>query len=236
MNIILDAIIFLLAVVFIVDGFKRGAVRSILDIVGFIIVLLVASSLSTFLADIIFNSFVRESMLNQINQSLSNSVGQDAGVRIHEVFNSLPSFISNTIKFYGVSEETLASSVPFSSANAAEEIIKSIAPVIIRLIKTVVFAVLFAILISLFKVFSRTLNRLFKIPVLKQVNELLGVVCGTLKCAILVFIICWLIRIFIPMLDNSPKIFSQENIDATILFKNIYYNNPLYTLLWNFKV
>ena len=229
MAIILDIILVALVVIFILDGFKRGAVRSLVDILGYVVVLIVTLWLSAFIADLIFNSFIKPPLIANVNESLVNTAQQDASSKASSLFASLPGFVSNTLKFYGVSEDSIGLAVQLSSENAAEEFVEYISPIFISLLKTVGFSVLFVLLMSVFKVFSRTLVRIFRWPLLRQINELLGAVCGALKCAILILVVCLILRIMIPTMDNVPKIFSQDTIDSTIIFKNIYYNNPLYT-------
>lgn len=236
MGIILDIILVLLLAIFLYDGFKRGAVKSFIDIVGYVVVLTLTSWLAGIVADAIFTTFVWPHVLNEINQALQSSAGSDPASQVTTLLNSLPSFVSNTLKFYGVTQEYLISAAQSSSNNIAEDIMKSISPVFINLIKTVAFSTLLVVLTSIFKVFSRTLNRIFNLPILKQINKLLGLVCGALKCVIIIFITCYIIQIVIPMMSNTPEILSQSSIDSTIIFKNIYYNNPLNSIIENFTI
>ncbi len=236
MAIILDVILVVLAAIFIFDGFKRGAVRSLVDILGYVVVLALASWLSAFVADLVFNSFMKPSLITTVNESLVNTAQQDVNSKAIDLFNSLPGFVSNTLRFYGVSENTLGSAVQLSSENAAEEVVGYLSPIFINLLKTLGFSVLFVSLMTIFKVFSRTLVRIFRLPLLKQVNELLGIVCGALKCAILVLVVCLILRMTIPAMNNVPEILSQDTIDSTIIFKNVYYNNPLYTWVQGLSV
>ncbi len=236
MGIILDIILVLLLAIFLYDGFKRGAVKSLIDIVGYVVVLTLTSWLAGIVADAVFTTFVWPHVLSEINQALQSSAGSDPASQVTTLLNSLPSFVSNTLKFYGVTQEYLISAAQSSSNNIAEDIMKSISPVFINLIKTVAFSTLLVVLTSIFKVFSRTLNRVFNLPILKQINKLLGLVCGALKCVIIIFITCYIIQIVIPMMSNTPEILSQSSIDSTIIFKNIYYNNPLNSIIENFTI
>ena len=236
MGIILDIVLVLLLAIFLYDGFKRGAVKSLIDIVGYVVVLTLTSWLAGILADAIFTTFVQPHVLNEINQALQSSTGSDPASQVSTLFNTLPSFVTNTLNFYGVTQEHLVSAARASSNNIAEDIMKSISPVFINLIKTVAFSTLIVVLTSVFKVFSRTLNRVFNLPILKQINKLLGLVCGALKCVIIIFIVCYIIQIVLPMMSNTPEILSQNSIDSTIIFKNIYYNNPLNSIIENFTI
>ena len=236
MGIILDIILVLLLAIFLYDGFKRGAVKSIIDIVGYVVVLMLTSWLAGILADAVFATFVQPSVLNEINQALQNSAGSDPASQVSTLFKTLPSFVTNTLKFYGVTQEYVTSTIQSSSNNISEDIMQSISPIFINLIKTVAFSTLFIVLTSIFKVFSRTLNRIFNLPILKQINKLLGLVCGALKCVIIIFIACYIMQIILPMMNNTPEILSKSSIDSTIIFKNIYYNNPLNSIIENFII
>lgn len=231
LGILLDGIVILLFIIFVYDGFKRGVVKSAIDLIGALIALFLSYYMATQFSQIIFDSFIRQNLIESISKALNETSGKDVNTQVEAIFLSLPKYISNTLGFYGVTPHTINTTISSSVGNATEQVLSNISPVVINLIRSVLVSVLFVLLLSLVGVISRALNRAFRLPLLKQINEIAGAVFGVLKCVIILLVITLVLRVFIPTLSNVPDILSESTIDSTYIFKFIYNNNPLYSLL-----
>ena len=101
----------------------------------------------------------------------------------------------------------------------------------------VVVTVLFVVLEVLVHLAAALLDRLFRLPVLRQVNSLLGGVFGFCKGAVVVLLACAVLRLALPV--SIPQKPSQEwqKMGFSRIYQAISAHNPLYTLLqtnfWN---
>ena len=70
------------------------------------------------------------------------------------------------------------------------------------------------------------LDLVAKLPVLRQLNHLLGGICGALKGAAVILLVLAVLRVALPM-GKTPGLLSQRNLEQSVLFGTIYENNPL---------
>lgn len=100
-----------------------------------------------------------------------------------------------------------------------------------------VVAVLFVGLEILVHLAAALLNRLFRLPVLRQVNSLLGGVLGFCKGGVVVLLACAVLRLALPV--SIPLEPSQEwqKVGYSRIYRTVSAHNPLYTMLrtnfWN---
>jgi len=92
------------------------------------------------------------------------------------------------------------------------------------------FVLLFILLVIIIKIIGITLNMIFKLPILKGINQLGGFIMGFVISNILIFAFMALIILLNPMnLDFGLKeIINQSRLGA------FYYNNNLLFVLLNY--
>ncbi len=97
------------------------------------------------------------------------------------------------------------------------------------IIKTISMVIIFVVLQLLVQIVSRALDTVFKLPVLHQVNSLLGGVFGLLKGALVVFLICAVLQLALPVITAKyPN--SDQDIGRSNIYKYLYVHNPVYLL------
>ncbi len=231
MAIWLDAGILILALLFIFVGFHRGVVKSLIELIGTVGAVVAAVLLASMIAPAIFNTFIRPPMVEQIQGAIDNTVGQDIAARVQQVLEALPQFLSQSLAGYGMSTDQIGEAMMGSTDNAAGAVADLFAPAVTDLIQTVLMLILFLLLLILVRLLAKGVDRIFGLPVLRQLNAVLGAVFGLFKCAVFVLIVCAVLRVVLPMFPTVPEIFSQETIQSSLLFQYLYDNNPVYSLL-----
>ena len=81
----------------------------------------------------------------------------------------------------------------------------------IPMAKIAVFVLLFFVVFILLKWIIAVIDKIFKLPVLKQVNVLLGIAVGMICAAAAVIIICMLLRISSDVVYNSEYVSAIEH-------------------------
>ena len=106
------------------------------------------------------------------------------------------------------------------------------------IVKIIAAAVLFAVLEALVQILARVLDTLFRLPVLRQINSLLGGLLGLLKGGVVVLLICAALQlILLPagLWKNTPK--AWKEISNSRIYQYATAHNPIYPLLkthlWN---
>lgn len=101
----------------------------------------------------------------------------------------------------------------------------------------VIVVLLFVILEVLVHVLAVLLDRLFRLPVLKQVNSLLGGVFGFCKGAVVVLFACAVLRLALPGFIPLKPSQEWQKMGLSRIYQTVSVHNPLYTMLqtnfWN---
>ncbi len=95
-------------------------------------------------------------------------------------------------------------------------------PNCVIVIRTAAFVLIYAIVFAIMKFIASASKLIDKIPVVGDINSLLGGIAGAVEGILIVFIFCLVARLAVSMLDGNAMIFNQETIDKTFVFKHIY--------------
>lgn len=233
MWILLDISILVLLIIFVVSSYKAGIVRSLLRLIGTIVAIVLSAYMASIIAQFVYDQFIRSSILDQVRIFINEYVTNDISSKPVNSLNGMSEFILRSLMFYGYDEHTIKEIINDSTLNAANEITNMISPMIINSIRTIVMIILFILFNTIIRFLIRSLGAVCRLPIIKQVDSILGAILGAINFLIIVMIIMLLIRIFVPMMKDEPKIFSSVTIDSTYIFKHLYYNNPLYEIFEN---
>lgn len=169
-----DLILLAVLIVFVVSGFRRGFVRSLLELAGYLLALVASAAYSGILAEKL---------------------------------------------------------VPLVSK------VKQVDPlgrVVIRILSAVLIFVVLQVLVHLL---AAVADGLFRLPVLHQVNALLGGVLGFAKGCLVLLLVCTVTRIFLPAAEAVKPGGSVQQIGGSRIYQYTYAHNPVYALfqtdLWS---
>jgi membrane protein required for colicin V production len=96
-----------------------------------------------------------------------------------------------------------------------------------RVLATVI---LFALLQIVVHFLANALDALFRIPVLHQINALLGGVLGLLKGVVVVFLLCAALQLTLPLITEKYPHITQEELSKSYIYQYTYANNPVYNM------
>lgn len=148
-------------------------------------------------------------------------------------FNSFAVIISDYIPSAQSSSSTSSVTVSFARrlvlgmletrTTVIDTVMQSfIRPNCIIVIRTVSFALIYAIVFAILKVIASASKLIEKIPVIGDLNSLLGGAAGVIEGLVIVFLLCLAVRLAVTLTDGSAIMFNQETIDNTFIFKRIY--------------
>lgn len=206
-------IIAIFALLFMID-FKRGIAITILNIAGVALTGFLAYHISAFLASWVYTAFVQQTLITNLQQMIDT---QGINAAIANSFSALPDWAMGMMGFFLSLFGTDASiytndfQIPNQTATTVSVSVEQlIQPIITGFFQMVIGAVISIIVFILIKLLVNKLAKVFKIPVVKQVNQLLGGVFGLVEAAILVFfavnIYSGVLELSNPEMLNSPMI------------------------------
>lgn len=210
-------IIAVFALLFFID-FKRGIAITILNVAGVALTGFLAYHISNFLASWVYTAFVQQTLTTNLQQMIDT---QGINSAIANSFSALPNWVMGMLGFF-LSIFGLDSSVytnDFQVLNSAAAAVSTsvenlIQPVITGMFRLVIGVVISIIIFIIIKILVKKLARVFKIPVVKQINKLLGGVLGLAEAAILVF---FAVNIFSGVLEfSNPEMLNNPMISGTV--------------------
>lgn len=210
-------IIAVFALLFFID-FKRGIAITILNVAGVALTGFLAYHISNFLASWVYTAFVQQTLTTNLQQMIDT---QGINSAIANSFSALPNWVMGMLGFF-LSIFGLDSSVytnDFQVSNSAAAAVSTsvenlIQPVITGMFRLVIGVVISIIIFIIIKILVKKLARVFKIPVVKQINKFLGGVLGLAEAAILVF---FAVNIFSGVLEfSNPEMLNKPMISGAV--------------------
>lgn len=203
MGIILDLIIVAIIVVTAINCAKQGFVKTVIEVVGFLLAVYLSFTFSTPVANFVYDKAVSPTVMTAIEQGIEDTTA-DATKSVYE---NLPEFIKNSLEIFGVSDEELTSYVNSSldggGASVAETVSeKVVEPIIVSVVKTLVSVILFVVLMFVVRILAKMLNKLFSFSVVGTLNRVLGGMLGAVKGVIFAAVFC-AVAIFVGALAGG---------------------------------
>ena len=229
MGILFDVVLIAVALLFLIRGWKKGAVKTLISFLGTIAAVVAAFVLGFILADTVYNLFFENRLLKAITDGLANSVGIPLTEQISGLLETLPGWLAGLLQNTD-SLEKLNEVLVTDSQNTAQLLLDSVVrPVVIALIRVILTLILLVVFQILVKILAKTGDKIASLPLLTQINSLAGILIGAIKGAFFILLALSVIRLTIG-LKEEPKVFTEENISASFVFEALYENNPLYEL------
>lgn len=223
---IADIIIIIIAVLFLLLGIKRGAARTLLNLAAVGAGAVIAHFLASRIAEAVYTGFFRQTVLNNLESAVAQKGAQFAA---QNSIDALPDQLRAITGFFtgmfGVKPEDIQGRL-VPSSNVTGEIVRSIEQPLAQFcigVLTVLFTIiLFFVLVMIFKLLIRLILGFFEIPVIRQVNKILGAIIGAAEGLIFalfsVNIVYFILSYANPLLLENKNVFGSL-FNALAIFK-----------------
>lgn len=226
MSIILDLIVLAIIVLAIIISACKGFVRTLIEIVGFIAVLILATTASKPLANFTYDKFIEPNVVSAVSDSVASTgagmTSKVSTVQIDNAVEKMPEAVKNLIgtetveKFTSTLNENVQSGAQTAAEQASQNVIK---PLVANILSLLYAFVIFTILIFVVMILAKVLNKAVSFSIMDKINRILGGCVGAAKGIIVSILFCSVIAAVIALLPNGFWFFTAENIEATVLFK-----------------
>ena len=220
-SLLIDLVLLLVVGLAVYFAARKGFVRTVIEAVGLLAAVIITLTVCTPLANATYDKIIEPPLLEAADQEVHSSL-DDA---INDAWNKLPDFIQNYAEAEGVVLNEIlenSNSIESSSRKVVAEISQNtIKPIAIKLISALYSLVILTVLLIVVKFLAVSLNRVFSFSLVGKINTFLGGVCGLVKGAAIAFLLCIVIYMVISFTENGIWIFTYENIEKTIIFKNL---------------
>ena len=228
----LDAFVVAIILLCIIFSVRRGFVRTAVEVVGLFLSFYLAFAAAGVIASAVFDHFIAPAMVQKTVSAVQQNTQSSAVLTAESIWNALPQTVTKVAGNFGVTAQSVAGKVggSFSAANlqpVAEQAVQAAArPVVVPLLRAVAGGVLTLILMVFVKILARLLGRVARLPVLRQVDAVLGIILGLVKGLLIAGILCIIISVAVNLTVNGFWCFTRENIEASVLFRFLAQLNP----------
>ncbi len=223
--IIIDLLLVVLAGFFLYNGAKNGFARSVIYFAGYLGSLLVCVVASRFLATALFDALLRDRMVEQLNTAIGSQTTLEGVLTgVQQALAQLPGILSNALNAANIPiQDSVQQYWDAGAVDLAGSLVdRTVGPVIIGLLQSILFVVLFFICLFLVKHLANCFRFVNKIPLIGFVNKLFGGVIGLLTAGVFFVVVAMVLQLLISITGDGIPYLTTENINATYLFKWFY--------------
>ena len=213
MGIILDIILIAIMALSIFFGYKKGLVKVAVKLCAFLIAVIVTLIFYKPVSNLIIEN-------TQLDEKIENIIIENGTKELEE------SEEENKENFL----ENMQNYVDDTVTEAQNEIVESVAnEVSVRLINIIVIIGLFVATRLLLIVLVLISDLITSIPIIKQFNELGGVIYGIIRGLLLIYLILSVVFLIVSMTANNNLL---TTIESSIITEFMYKNNILLNIIF----
>lgn len=230
MGIILDVIIIAVIALFVLIGAKRGFAKTAVETVGFFLSVYLAFSLCTPIAQTVSDATIKPAVISGITEAIESSEQSTSEIATQKVWDALPKYVQSLAEKANITPYNLTDYIG-NAAETNETIATAVTenvvmPLVYNLVKIIVAVLLFVILIILTKLLAVLIGKVFKLPLLNSLNSSVGAIFGGVQGVLVAVVLCLIVSAVISVNSKGFLIFTNENIEASRLFKWICSFSP----------
>ena len=226
MNIVLDLLMVFIIVLLIIGGYKRGFIKTVIELGGALLSSLIASVCGSLLAVNLYDSFIKDKVIEAVGASMPDVTPMTKTSEISEsIFNNAPSYITNAFYDSGVNLDinSLTNQINDTVADVPALVESMIRPVILKIFTVVVTLVLFLVVAAIVAIISKKLTSLVNVTGLGGANRFLGGLVGLVEAIVLIMVLSLVLYFLTIMLPTDAARGLKDAIDSTYIYKLIYY-------------
>lgn len=238
MNIILDILVAVIFLLTVINGYKKGFVRTVLNLCGGIICLIIAITLSPRVGNFINENYMAPAFERSISVKMTElSPSDTTGPDIDRLIEEEPNEFIKILEKFNINLDTFKQQFELfkneNIENTTEAAIEYVAEPISETLSYILAFVLLLIVSSLaMAILKFLLDKIVKLPILRTANKFLGMISGILFGLLWIYILAMIVEITVPYLKNATSpLISQIEPSSTLIFKYFYTHNPIYELV-----
>lgn len=224
---VLDGIILAVCLICVLIGVHRGFIRSVVHFLGSVIAAVLSSVLGGMLAQWLFDAMFREALIQKINTTIMGLGGDVSIQSAQQIISSLPDFLVRALEEAGITAASISGGIAAQSGQAAAAITDYLAPVFVSFLKVLAVIVLFFLMMILVRALATMVGRMLRLPIIHQLDGLLGGIFGFLLAVFSVWIAIAAVLVFTPMLDPFASAQVDSVLDSSIIAGLFVQMNPL---------
>ncbi len=227
MNWIIDLLMLALVIIIIYTGYRKGFLRSILSLGGFLIATVFSFMFGKMIAEGIFTSMVKPWLTSLVETQVVAGTNENLAIAVDNMYQNLPGYLSGPLNFlFGSKEQVITniqSAMAENSTTMTDSIVNLLKPMMVVLISILTILILFLLCIFALRVIDKLLIQVRRIPVIGTFDGFLGGIVGVFQAALWMVILVFLVKAIILLSSNGITWLNDDVINSTFLFKWLYH-------------
>ncbi len=227
MSIILDVFVIGIVLLCVILSAKKGFAKSIIEVAGFVAVVILAISVSGPLAELTYDKVIEPSVIKMAEESSATAdqnIEDNISLISDNIWESLPDFIKNNSA--AVNQDNLLDNVDIDTGDTvtgvAVKVSQTVAkPVVSKMLSALYGVIILVVLLILVKFLAKLINPLFNFSVIGKLNRTLGGVLGLLKGILIAVIFCTAVSLIVSFTKEGFLCFTREAVDNSYLVSRI---------------
>lgn len=228
MSILFDLIILVVIALSLINGWRIGLVKSVMDAASAVLSFFAAMFFTPFLGPFIAETFIKGALSAEVSETLTSLLGlsgDGAGRTTEQLFaNMSGSRLPEMLARFGVDTDKFVEQFSSSEPATRELVTKMsdaiVTPVAYMVAGIVAFILIFVVTAIILKIVTAVIGVAFELPALKQFNEVAGLAFGAVSA---VFYAIVLSNVFVHLAGTlsvfDPTAFSADMIEETYLVR-----------------
>lgn len=209
MGYVLDIIIVAVFVLCIASATKKGFIKTVMGTVSLLLALILTFAFYQPVKEMMLKSEVTENLKGVITEKLESiEVDSEGNFDIESLMENKPEEFLEVLESFGIDYNELNLQyqgwLSESTVNVREKLISVIInPIVDLLASGIAILALFLVCFFAIKLATYLLDKVFKLPILKQANKALGFVLGAMNGLVCVYILSAIVILLIPYLKTK---------------------------------
>lgn len=212
MHIAVDIILLAVFVITVLNGYRRGFIKTAFGLVGIFVALWAASAFSSQLGSVMDDAFIHDAVEETITSSLTEAFEDGGADKVTEIISEF----APTKEIENRLTETYMQKGRESIEAISDELSERVSS---ALGNAIAFFVIFLIAYIVVKLASFILDKFFRLPILNAANRWLGILMGMVTAVLLLMVISRSFECVLPWLNKTyTHLFPSDLADKTVLY------------------
>ncbi len=228
MTYVLDTVVILILLGSIFWGYRRGFVKTAAQTIGCVAAILVAFLLSGMIAEGIFDLVIDKPLKTYANEQIVDTAEGALETQLDLVLKDMPDWTKGVLQRmgYATTEDIMEKLSPDADATVTGIIDDMVRPPIVGILRLIAFLILFLVLMIVVLFLSKVLRRIFRFPLLRQLDGMLGVIPGLIVGILWIMGLTTLLQLYVS-LSSDTGLITNELVRNTTLVRIAIDWNPL---------
>lgn len=224
---IIDIILIAVFAFTVAFAIKKGFAKIVLNLAATVLSYIAAYVLGKPAAELLYDKAVRGMIEKSLAEKIEKSPAGDVITQTKALIESLPEGLLKLAEKMGFNTTAAVESVNKANITSSEISIavtdSVLKPMVIVLLTILCSIIIFIVASVIFGFLAKLINKVFKMPLVKNVNRLLGGVVGIIQGIIILLVICSVFYFFGGLFGGKMA----EYIDSSLIVKFINGINPI---------